>query len=185
MQLNNMLVGILSNRKSLSVLTRNWTVMSALTALRTCQTNAICPCRHHGVQLNLVKSLYQHFPITQDDWYGEYFFIPKGSIVVINWWGIHYDPIYPPIFFFFLKKNGEVHQSYPFSGEESELADLYRRSHFGFGGGRRICPRMHVTERRMFLNIARTLLGVVSILRGMRRGKGSGWTSSIGDYGWQ
>lgn len=32
---------------------------------------------------------------TEDDWYNGYF-IPKGSVVMINWWALHYDPEYYP-----------------------------------------------------------------------------------------
>jgi cytochrome P450 len=32
---------------------------------------------------------------TEDDWYNGYF-IPKGSVVMINWWAFHYDPEYYP-----------------------------------------------------------------------------------------
>jgi|SRR5271168_896313 len=74
---------------------------------------------------------------------------------MINWWAIHYDP----------KRFPEPHKfkperfiDFPLSaGEEAALADPYGRSHVGFGGGRRICPGMHVAERSMFINIARTL----------------------------
>ena len=32
---------------------------------------------------------------TEDDWYNGYF-IPKGCVVMINWWALHYDPEYYP-----------------------------------------------------------------------------------------
>jgi cytochrome P450 len=31
--------------------------------------------------------------VTQDDWYNG-FFIPKGSVIMANWWAIHYDERY-------------------------------------------------------------------------------------------
>ena len=96
-----------------------------------------------------------HFA-TADDWYGEYF-IPKGSVVMINWWAIHYDPIRYP----------DPHKFDPTRfidsplgvAEEAIHPDPYQRSHVSFGGGRRICPGMHVADRSMFINIARTLWG--------------------------
>jgi hypothetical protein len=92
----------------------------------------------------------------QDDWYGDYF-IPKGSIVMINWWAIHYDPKRFPNPHLF---DPERFINFPLSaGEEATLADPYQRSHVGFGGGRRICPGMHVAERSMFINFARVLWG--------------------------
>jgi hypothetical protein len=27
----------------------------------------------------------------EDDWYGDYF-IPKNTVIMINWWALHYDP---------------------------------------------------------------------------------------------
>ena len=76
---------------------------------------------------------------------------------MINWWAIHYDPFRFPEPHLF---KPERFIGYPLSaGEEASLSDPYQRSHFGFGGGRRICPGMHVAERSMFINIARTLWG--------------------------
>jgi cytochrome P450 len=96
-----------------------------------------------------------HFA-TQDDWYGEHF-IPKGSVVMINWWAIHYDPKRFPEPHLF---KPERFINFPLNaGEEAALADPYERSHVGFGGGRRICPGMHVAERSMFINFARVLWG--------------------------
>ena len=76
---------------------------------------------------------------------------------MINWWAIHYDP----------ERFPEPHKFEPerfvnsplSASEEAASADPYGRSHFTFGGGRRICPGMHVAERSMFINIARTLWG--------------------------
>jgi Cytochrome P450 len=76
---------------------------------------------------------------------------------MINWWAIHYDPkLYPEPHLF----KPERFIDYPLSaGEEANHPDPYQRSHFGFGGGRRICPGIHLAERSMFINIARTLWG--------------------------
>ena len=43
--------------------------------------------------------------------------------------------------------------------EYAALADVTKRDHFTFGGGRRICPGSWVAERSMFLNLARLLWG--------------------------
>ena len=74
---------------------------------------------------------------------------------MINWWGIHYDPHRFPEPHLFKPERFINHTLS--AGEEALLADPYQRSHFGFGGGRRICPGMHLAERGMFLNIARML----------------------------
>jgi cytochrome P450 len=33
------------------------------------------------------------------------------------------------------------------------------RDHYAYGGGRRICPGMHVAERSLFINVARLMWG--------------------------
>lgn len=45
------------------------------------------------------------------------------------------------------------------AAEYAALPDVHERDHFGFGGGRRICPGLHVAEKSLFINIARTLWG--------------------------
>lgn len=39
------------------------------------------------------------------------------------------------------------------------VADPYTRDHFTYGGGRRICPGIHVAERSLYINIVRVLWG--------------------------
>ena len=75
---------------------------------------------------------------------------------MINWWALHYDPVRFP--------NPDVYEPERFlnfhqtAGEEAN-GDVDKRPHFAFGGGRRICPGMHVAERSIFLNYARILWG--------------------------
>ena len=45
------------------------------------------------------------------------------------------------------------------AGEYAALADVDARDHFSFGGGRRICPGLHIAERSVFINLARLLWG--------------------------
>jgi hypothetical protein len=45
------------------------------------------------------------------------------------------------------------------AGEYAALGDVEARDHFGFGGGRRICPGLHIAERSVFINLARLLWG--------------------------
>ena len=46
--------------------------------------------------------------------------------------------------------------NFPLSAAEAvNTADPNGRDHYSYGGGRRICPGMHVAERSLFLNIAR------------------------------
>ena len=76
---------------------------------------------------------------------------------MINWWAIHYDPIRFPDPHAF---RPERFIEFPLSvGQEAAQPDPLKRAHWAFGGGRRICPGMHIAERSLFLNIARTLWG--------------------------
>jgi len=38
--------------------------------------------------------------------------------------------------------------------ESASLNDPYQRDHFSFGAGRRVCPRLNIAERSLFLGIA-------------------------------
>ncbi|KAH7122651.1 cytochrome P450, partial [Dendryphion nanum] len=93
---------------------------------------------------------------TEDDWYNG-FFIPKGSIVMANWWSIHYDPKYyynPDKFL------PERWRDYPHSAAKAAaLPDAAQRDHFTYGGGRRICAGIHLAEKSLFINVARILWG--------------------------
>jgi len=96
-----------------------------------------------------------HYNI-EDDWY-EGYFIPKRSIIMINQWAIHYDEEnYPDPYKYeparFLHHNLTA-------GEYAAVADVNARDHFSFGGGRRICPGLHIAERSVFINTARLLWG--------------------------
>ncbi|KAF2260309.1 cytochrome P450 [Lojkania enalia] len=96
-----------------------------------------------------------HFNV-EDDWY-KGFFIPKGSIVMANWWGIHYDEkyYYEPDRFL-----PERWRDYEYSAAQAAaLGDGTKRDHLSYGGGRRICAGMHVAEKSLFINVARLLWG--------------------------
>jgi cytochrome P450 len=96
-----------------------------------------------------------HFNI-EDDWYNG-FFIPKNSIIMANWWSIHFDSKYykdPDRFM------PERWLDYPHSAAKAAaLADGTQRDHLTYGGGRRICAGMHVAEKSLFINVARLLWG--------------------------
>lgn len=96
-----------------------------------------------------------HFNI-EDDWYKGYF-IPKGTIVMANWWSIHYNAKYyldPEKFM------PERWSDYPHSAAKAAaLPDGNQRDHLTYGGGRRICAGMHLAEASLFINIARILWG--------------------------
>ncbi|KAF2277562.1 cytochrome P450 [Westerdykella ornata] len=93
---------------------------------------------------------------SEDDWYNGYF-IPKGSVAVLNWWAIHRDPTLwdnPDDF------NPDRYLSRPLpAAEYMNISDPYERDHFTYGAGRRACPGVHVAERSLYINISRVLWG--------------------------
>jgi len=91
-------------------------------------------------------------------------FIPKGTSIIINGWGMHHDKN--------RFKNPEVFDPDHFKGQTAlaaELAaasDYNSRDHYGYGAGRRICPGIHLAERNLFLGIAK-LIWAFDILPGL------------------
>ncbi|KAH9975378.1 cytochrome P450 [Lactifluus volemus] len=90
---------------------------------------------------------------TQDDWY-EGMFIPKGSIMMANVWGLNRDPeIYgaDAVHFNparFLDTSREVISLAPESKEEG---------HVTYGFGRRICVGKHIANNSLFIDITMAL----------------------------
>ncbi|KAF9731755.1 cytochrome P450 oxidoreductase [Paraphaeosphaeria minitans] len=93
---------------------------------------------------------------SEDDWYDGYF-VPKGSVAVLNWWAIHRDPN--------LWENPDDFDPSRYLDKPLSAADYinatdpYERDHFTYGAGRRVCPGVHVAERSLFINISRVLWG--------------------------
>lgn len=106
---------------------------------------------HHCTHPSFFKWPYTN-SLLKDDWAGGHF-IPKGSTVVLNVWGMHHDEKRwekPEDFM------PERYASYP------KLASQYTsdgpdRDHFGYGAGRRVCPGIHLAERNLFIAMAKLL----------------------------
>ncbi|KAG8631793.1 hypothetical protein KVT40_000933 [Elsinoe batatas] len=113
----------------------------------------------------LIKEVMRHRPpnkfgighsSSEDDWY-EGYFIPKGTVVMINWWAIHRNP----------ERFEEPRKFEPArylnhklsAAEYANANDPYERDHFSYGSGRRICQGIHLAEKSLFINIARQLWG--------------------------
>lgn len=82
-------------------------------------------------------------------------FLPKGSIIIINVFGLHHDnkkfanaDIFDPINFADKPK---------LASEYANLADYDARDHYAYGTGRRICPGIHFAERSLFVAVAKIL----------------------------
>ncbi|KAH6955729.1 cytochrome P450 [Ilyonectria sp. MPI-CAGE-AT-0026] len=90
--------------------------------------------------------------VSEDDWYDGKF-IPKDSVIMLNWWAIHNDPeIYPDPKTY----NPERFLNFSLTTAEGINAnDVTQRDHFGYGAGRRICPGIHVAQNSLFINMAR------------------------------
>ncbi|PNS14173.1 3-hydroxyphenylacetate 6-hydroxylase [Sphaceloma murrayae] len=113
----------------------------------------------------LIKEVLRHRPpnkfgighsSSEDDWY-EGFFMPKGTVVMINWWAIHRDDKrYPDP----MKFEPARYINHSRSAAEYAMAgDPNERDHFSYGSGRRICQGIHLAEKSLFINIARQLWG--------------------------
>ena len=82
-------------------------------------------------------------------------YIPKGSTIFLNVWGLHHDPKRFP--------NPEVFDPDHYLGrtllasEYAASADSEKRDHYGYGAGRRICPGIHLAERNLFLAMSKLL----------------------------
>lgn len=83
------------------------------------------------------------------------FFIPKGTVISIHQYALHYDTSRydnPKSF------RPERYLNHPLkAGAYSGQSDPYARDHFDFGAGRRICPGMHLAENSLFITLAKIL----------------------------
>ncbi|KAL4257059.1 cytochrome P450 family protein [Pleurotus pulmonarius] len=82
-------------------------------------------------------------------------FIPKNTVVVLNTYTMHHDPIRHPDPHTF-NPDRYINDSTS-SSESANLVNAYERDHWMFGAGRRICPGMWVAEREIWLAISRML----------------------------
>ncbi|KAK4212170.1 cytochrome P450 [Rhypophila decipiens] len=98
-------------------------------------------------------ALSQDDTITTPD--GRQFFLPKGTTVFLNVWGLHHDPerFQNPDEF---NPDRFANQTRPAAEYTASGVD---RDHFIYGAGRRICPGIHLAEREMFLGTAKLLWG--------------------------
>ncbi|TFK67284.1 cytochrome P450 [Pluteus cervinus] len=114
----------------------------------------------------LVKELLRWCPvgplgiprqIQQDDYYDGYL-IPKGTLILVNSWGMNNDPeVFPDPREFrperFLDPTETIHVAVP---------GTRNQGHVTFGFGRRICSGMNLATQFLFINIA-TLLWSVNV----------------------
>jgi len=89
--------------------------------------------------------------LAEDDWVDGKF-LPKGTVIIVNAWGMHHDP----------KRfaNPDAFDPDHFAGCTTLAAELAngaweKRDHYGYGVGRRFCPGVHLAERNLFLAMAK------------------------------
>ncbi|KIW96772.1 uncharacterized protein Z519_02163 [Cladophialophora bantiana CBS 173.52] len=88
---------------------------------------------------------------TNADTYGEYTF-PAKTGMMINVWALNNDPTrYPEPRKF---DPDRYKDDFLRAQESATLNDPYKRDHFTFGAGRRVCPGLNIAERSLFLGIA-------------------------------
>lgn len=80
--------------------------------------------------------------------------IPKGTVVSINQYALHYDARYDRPEDFIPDRYLNHHLK---AGAYSAHPDPFERDHFGFGAGRRICPGMHLAENSLLITLAKLL----------------------------
>ena len=98
-----------------------------------------------------------NFPhaLTEDD-YVDGKFLPKGTVVIYNTWGMHMDEAQWERPQDFIPERYEGHKL--LASEYIAMGgDWKNRDHYGYGCGRRSCPGIHLAERNMFLSIAKLL----------------------------
>src|SRR2546423_9082753 len=84
--------------------------------------------------------------LIEDDWFKGHF-LPKDSVIMLNWWAIHYDEErYPDPGNFIPERY--LNHTLP-AADYIAIGNPYKRDHFTYGAGRRACPGVHVAEKSM------------------------------------
>ncbi|OQD69071.1 hypothetical protein PENPOL_c002G07307 [Penicillium polonicum] len=84
-------------------------------------------------------------------------FLPQGSMLILNTWGLHQDPnvFIDPDRFDPMRYEGYT----KLAADYANAPDAATRDHYTYGIGRRICPGIHLADRSMFLAIAKLIWG--------------------------
>ncbi|MCJ1271881.1 hypothetical protein MMC22_011786 [Lobaria immixta] len=98
---------------------------------------------------------FPHY-LTEDDWVDGKF-LPKGTTVLVNVWGLHHDPVTIPDPDTFSPEHYST-RTQPAS-KYAVSPDYEERDHYNYGGGRRLCPGIHLAERNLFIAVAKLLWG--------------------------
>ena len=91
--------------------------------------------------------------LSEDEWI-DGMFLPKGTTIIVNTWGMHHNPERFP--------QPDKFDPDHYKGVTTLAPELANgrwesRDHYGYGVGRRFCPGAHLAERNMFLAMAKLL----------------------------
>ncbi|PPJ49559.1 hypothetical protein CBER1_01956 [Cercospora berteroae] len=136
----------------------------------------IAQCVKETIRWRPVTPLNFPRALSEDDWIDGKF-LPKGTVVIVNAWGLHNDPQY--------FTNPEAFDPDHFKGCTTPAAELAvgapeKRDHYGYGTGRRFCAGVHLADRSLFVAMAK-LLWAFEILPG-KDGKGAVDTDPVTGY---
>ena len=103
----------------------------------------IAQCVKEAMRWRPVTPLTFPHALAEDDWV-DGMFLPKGTVIIVNAWGMHFDE----------KRFKNAHDFDPdhFAGVTTLATELANgsyenRDHYGYGTGRRFCPGAHLAER--------------------------------------
>ncbi|KAK3323361.1 cytochrome P450 [Cercophora scortea] len=132
-------------------------------------TDAASPTWSHYAQLPYITSIIKEairwrpvtplaFPhaLSQDDVIDGKF-LPAGTTVLLNVWGLHHDPSRFPDPDKF--DPSRFANQTKLAAEYAASPDYDNRDHYLYGAGRRICPGIHLAEREMFIAASKLLWG--------------------------
>lgn len=91
--------------------------------------------------------------LSSDEWV-DGMFLPKGTAIIVNTWGMHNDPAkFPQL----EKFDPDHYKGVTTLAPELANGKWENRDHYGYGVGRRFCPGAHLAERNLFLAMAKLL----------------------------
>jgi len=113
----------------------------------------VAQCVKETMRWRPVTPLAFPHALAEDDWVDGKF-LPKGTTIIVNAWGLQHDPK--------LYSDPDAFDPDHFAGNTilaTELANgsWEKRDHYGYGTGRRFCPGAHLAERSLFLTMAKLL----------------------------
>ena len=113
----------------------------------------VAQCVKEALRWRPVTPLGFPHALAEDDWV-DGMFLPKGTVIIVNAWGLQHDEQRFP--------NPEVFDPDHFAGITTLATELANgpwenRDHYAYGAGRRFCPGAHLAERNIFLAMAKLL----------------------------